>query len=197
MAREIDSYSYRMYSIARTAFHKQCANAKFQWFKEKAELLIEKAKVEGISSLYKKAKKPASNQSSAVTIQEFYDSCIKLFSHLPRPTFSRLPTCLQKSHELTQPFKEEEVSSTLKQLKSKAPSKDGFSPFHLKLSASHITPYLTKFFNCILNTNYFPWQWLDSCLFFIYKKGDQKRSQQLPIHLHRKPFPESFQLPHQ
>ena len=74
---------------------------------------------------------------------------------------------------LTQPFSVEEISSTLKNLRSKAPSKDGFSPYHLKLAASYITPYITKTFNSILQSRSFPCHWLESCLFFIYKKGNQ------------------------
>ena len=175
MAKEIgDTYSYRMYSIARNAFHKQCRQAKLIWIKEKTEKLIEVAIAEGIGTLYKPAKKSPSNLSCAVTLNEFYTSCTKLFSHFPKPTLHRLSSCQTELHELTQPFTEDEVSNTLKGLKSKAPSKDGFSPFQLKLAAPHITSYITKLFNAILRTSYFPSQWLESCLFFIYKKGDQK-----------------------
>ena len=142
--------------------------------KKKTEKLIEVAIAEGIGTLYKSAKKSPSNLSCAVTLNEFYRSCTKLFSHFPKPSLQRLPSCQTEFHELTQPFTEDEISNTLKGLKSKAPSRNGFSPFQLKLAASHITAYITNLFNAILRTSYFPSQWLESCLFFIYKKGDQK-----------------------
>ena len=118
-------------------------------------------------------KNPTSNLNSAVSIDEFHLSCSKLFSHLPKPTLTRIPSCLNTTQVLTQPFSVEEISSTLKNLRSKAPSKDGFSPYHLKLAASYITPCITKTFNSILQSRSFPCHWLESCLFFIYKKGNQ------------------------
>merc|ERR1711867_371958 len=74
---------------------------------------------------------------------------------------------------LSTPFSESEVYSTLKNLKSKAKSLSGLSPFILNSFKNYFTPILTRTFNICLSSSSFPKSWLESLIFFIHKKSNR------------------------
>jgi len=78
-----------------------------------------------------------------------------------------------QEHELLQPITAEEVDASLSSQKSSAPSTLGVSPVDLKnVKDKLISPLSSVFTWCVKNAT-FPNEWLESSLFFLYKKGSR------------------------
>ena len=95
----------------------------------------------------------------------------KLFACFPIPELIRVPSCTDIYNSLIIPINSEEVQGVLGRLKSRAPALNGLSPHDLKQMKELISEPLRQIFNFSLQIGKFPPNWLDSCLFFIYKKG--------------------------
>ena len=161
------------YHIARAAYHKQCKAAKNLWLKNKTLGLVQAAKESGISAVYRQARVVPSPNVNHISAENFAAHCKNLLARFPLESLKIFPSCLDIHHMLLKPFKESEILEVLQGLKSKASGKDGFSPFNLRQMASHLAPLLVTTFNRILDLQLFPSEWLDSCLFFLFKKGEK------------------------
>ena len=136
---------------------------------------ISKVKENGTKAVYSRAKKFSNNISSHVPLEKWVDHCQQLYQTLPLPCVeivSSVPT--KEASELTSQITVHEVFQILNIQKSKAKSLKGVSPVNLKSVGVSLATFLTPIFNDILSLQIpFPQQWLNSVLFFLYKKGEQ------------------------
>ena len=80
-------------------------------------------------------------------------------------------TCVQ---ELDEEITDIEIKSAIRSLKSgKASGPDELPPEFFKAAEAKILPYLTKLFNKIYNSSYFPIGWSRSVIVPLHKKGDK------------------------
>ena len=168
-----DSLSYRAYSIARSAFHKHCKAAKEAFMLGELEQLKELVKAQGISALFSQFKKKGPSIACPITPEKFMEASKKLFACFSTPKLLRMPSCTDAFNSLIAPIELVEVQRVLSSFKSRAPALNGFSPRDLREVADLLSGPISQIFNCSLNSGKFPLNWLDSCLFFIYKKGDK------------------------
>ena len=168
-----DSVSYKAYSVARAAFHKQCKAAKKLFSINQCFKFLELAKSNGISELFKSLRSKSSSAACPIGPEVLREACMKLYACFPIPSFMAIPSCHDPSNPLITPISLEELTIAQRRLKSKAPSLYGFSPYQVKLLIPYISDILLDIFNKSLITGIFPENWLESCLFFIYKKGDR------------------------
>jgi hypothetical protein len=162
------------FCIARSAYHRHIRSAKLAYFRAKADDLVVLARREGLPALYRKAKR--NSPGSAIPLHDLFSYSKDLFSAAPgNNSITPMPGCEVENHPLLEAFTLSEISDCLSKAKSKAGSSyahGSLSPFSLKLLSPTMIPILQRVFNHSLATSTFPSSWLESTLFFLYKKGD-------------------------
>ena len=137
---------------------------------------IKSAEEDGISSLYKPAKRSTPPHSSTVPLNTWKEFCVSLYQSLPPPDINNLelssvPT--EQGSFMLKPITNREIYSTIKCQKSKAKDQSGISPHDLKAIASPLANWLEPIFNSVLKGEIpFPTFWLNSTFFFLHKKGN-------------------------
>ena len=75
--------------------------------------------------------------------------------------------------ELDNPITEQEVRQAIKNLKPwKASGLDNICAEFLKYAENFVVPFLTKLFNKLYDTSYFPLDWCKSVIIPLFKKGE-------------------------
>ena len=75
--------------------------------------------------------------------------------------------------ELDNPITEQEVRQAIKNLKTgKASGLDNICAEFLKYAENFVVPFLTKLFNKLYDTSYFPLDWCKSVIIPLFKKGE-------------------------
>ena len=159
------------YVIARKAYRSHLNHSKRNYERSKKDLMIQSALQNGISSLYKSAKKQ--NENTSIDIKELFRYSKDLYqAPNSNQSFNALPSCENRNHVLLQPFTKEEIESCISKFKSKASSTSSpLSPHSLKLISPSLIPLLQTIFNHALSTSNFPNSWSESSFFFLHKKG--------------------------
>lgn len=161
-------------AVAKTAYHRHLRWAKKAYDQQQCDNLIEAARRDGIRVLYRRAKTKSSG--SSIPLHSLYTYSKELFS-VDDPslnTFQLIPSCEQNDHSLLIPFTMSEILNCVSSLRSKAKSNyRALSPIGLRLLSPSILPVLQRVFNLCLSSSSFPSSWLESTMFFLYKKGDR------------------------
>ena len=169
--RTQDSYYCRLYSIARKAYHAQLRLSEKLFHHNRIDELLAKTQKQGISALYKKARKVIPAPSIDVSV--FLNHCRNLFCKLSDSSCERVTSCSTESHTVLDPVTPEEVCDVLKSFGSKAKSPSSLSPSNLCKIRLSLAPLLSKVFSTCLSASKFPHAWLESLLFFIHKKSSK------------------------
>ena len=168
-----DSLSYKAYSVARAAFHKQCKAAKKSFKDMEFRQTIDILSSRGITGLFSHFKRKGSAVACPINPEKLREASQKLFACFSSPILEFIPSCLDIFNPLVAQVTLEEICQVSKTMKSKAPSLNGFSPLQIKTLIPDLGPLLRDIFNDSLANASFPLNWLESCLFYIYKKGDK------------------------
>ena len=105
-----------------------------------------------------------------VDIEKFKDFYQKLLNKHPKPIVKNILDV--KEHPLLTKINEQEICGTIERIKSKAKSASHLSPNDIK-KIQGIRVLLVDIFNHALETGSFPTDiWLESAIFFLYKKGE-------------------------
>ena len=168
-----DSLSYKAYSVARAAFHKQCKAAKKSFKDMEFRQTIDILSSRGITGLFSHFKRKGSAVACPINPEKLREASQKLFACFSSPILEFIPSCLDIFNPLVAQVTLEEIFQVSKTMKSKAPSLNGFSPLQIKTLIPDLGPLLRDIFNDSLANASFPLNWLESCLFYIYKKGDK------------------------
>ena len=122
-----------------------------------------------MTSIYKIFKDDSSG--CTVNIEKFRCFYKDLLNKHPKPKVENIFD--DKEHRLLANINREEINDTIEGMKSKAKSTSYLSPNDIK-KIKGIRPLLVEFFNLALETGNLPSQkWLESAIFFLYKKGEQ------------------------
>lgn len=162
---------YAKYSVARSAYHKALRQAELQWQIEELENVIEECIDGDMNPLYKKTR--ASASGSIICLETFLVHCQSLFQSFPQPEFPAPPSMDVDDCDLTLPITPNEVELALERQKSRAPGMRGYSPWHLKTLGKLISTDLSRIFSACISSITFPAVWLNSTLFFLFKRGNR------------------------
>ena len=165
--------AYQAYSIAKLSFHKQCKAAKKLILVNQCQNLVENIKLNGISELFKLFRSKHNSAACPISPEILREASMKLFACFPTPEFNVIPSCIDPLNPLITTINSTEINVIQKTLKSRAPSLSGFSPLQVANLVPYLGNVLVDIFNDALISGKFPLNWLESCLFFIYKKGEK------------------------
>lgn len=163
----------RRYMDARKAVTAEIHQNTKKFYESKVAEAIKNAHDQGISSLYKSAKKSSPDLSSNVPLGEWKTFCSNLYQTYPAPEIPNVQSATTElGSNVSKPFSPREIFDCINKQKSKAKDLMGISPADLKVISSPLSARLTPIFNGILDGRIpFPETWLNSTLFFLHKKG--------------------------
>ena len=104
-----DSISYKAYSLARAAFHKQCRASKRLFLIRECFNFLDLAKVNGISELFRSFRNKGLSVACPIGHEVLREACIKLYACFPIPRFEPIPSCYDPSNPLSAPISLEEL----------------------------------------------------------------------------------------
>ena len=162
-----------LYLSRRKQLHKEILLHKRRKRDEQMRKMLEVGKSQGITGLYKFAKKKSQGNTSSISLKSWFDFCSDLYQSFDQPSFhpvAMAPT--ESASELLAPISNTEVTNIIRQQHSSAKGFIGTSPVDIKSMSKFIIPLLVKIYNSILvDGDKFPEQWLTSIFFFLHKKG--------------------------
>lgn len=166
------SPNYHAYSIARTAYHKNLRQSEIETKIMEVQDYLDKSKNGDMNLLFKRARNGAAAGSS-VSISVFLNHCKTLFQRVGIPTFPVLPLAEPDRHPLLNKITEDEVEYSLGKQDSKAPGLHGYSPWQVKQLSILLVKPLAQIYSKTLEQATVPSIWLNSVLFFLFKKGER------------------------
>ena len=159
---------HETYKECKRKYHKQTRAAEKQYKYDILNNALKESEQDGIKSVYKIFKN--TNASSTVDMNRFRNFYTTLLNR--DGPFDIEKVYENKQHPLLQEISETEIKNAIKSMKSKAKSTGGLSPNDMK-SLHSINEPLRVIFNMAIRTGKFPVKsWLESAIFFLYKKGD-------------------------
>ena len=161
------------YMASRKAVSIEIKRNTTKFYENKLSSAILNAQEQGIKSLYKSAKKPSTDLSSSVPLNDWKEFCADLYQSYPAPSVPDCPSVpTEKGSAVLSPVSQLEIFNVINRQKSKAKDQMGISPIDLKAIARPLSAWLTPIFNAILEgTLHIPDPWLNSTFFFLFKKG--------------------------
>ena len=161
------------YCESRKQFQSENRKCKHRHKEKQVAEVINAARSEGISALYKPAKRYARSSSSQIPLHDWVNFCETLYQTHDEPELSPVASVpSQAASDLTNPFTLGEIHAAIQHQSSKAKSLNHISPADLKKIITPLAEFLLPIFNDILSLKIeFPDSWLNSVFFFLHKKG--------------------------